>query len=195
MMFRFITFVCLLIICSIPLFAQTISVNAGTVKDVKGEVFYHCHKNAKEAQELKKDAKLHDEDIVITSESGSAVLTLNPDSYLLIENNTNLRVKETNLDSMHFDIERGEVFVFARSLKNGISLVIHTPPGIITVHKKGGYRFFVEDNGNTEVNVSKGELRYFDKQGKLVSLKKGKRVNFIKPLPKSDSEKKDAKIQ
>lgn len=121
---------------SFQLRAQTISTRAGTVKKVEGEVFYRCHNNEKEAGQLQKGFKLHEEDTVLTAESGSAVLALNPDSYLLIAADSFVRIKRTDLDQMHFDIERGEVFVFARSLKGGASSVIHTPPALQTVFKE-----------------------------------------------------------
>lgn len=114
------------------------------------------------------------------AELWSAVLTLNLDSYLLISSDSFVRIKQTNLDAMHFDIERGEVFVFARSFKRGASLVIHTPSELLTVSRRGRYRFRVAENGETEANVERGELRYTDEQGNLAKVKKGKQINFVK---------------
>ena len=170
----------LTLLCALPLEAQIISTRAGTVKKVEGEVFYRCHNNEKEASPLEKGLKLHEEDTLLTAKGASVVITLNPDSYLLVGADAFLRVKQTTLDAMHFDIERGEIFVFARSLEDSVSLVIHTPPAVLMVYKKGDYRFLVKENGNTEANVIRGELRYLDNQNNLVRVKKGKKVNFVK---------------
>lgn len=117
---------------------------------------------------------------MLTTKEASVVITLNPDSYLLVGADAFLRVKQTTLDAMHFDIERGEIFVFVRSLEDGVSLVIHTPPAVLMVYEKGDYRFLVEENGNTEANVVRGKLRYTDNQNNPVRVKKGKKVNFVK---------------
>jgi hypothetical protein len=66
------------------------------------------------------------------------------------------------------------------SFKGGASLKIHTPPELLTVFKRGRYRFRVAENGETEANVERGELRYVDEQGNLAKVKKGKQINFVK---------------
>ena len=177
---RLIALSFLAVICAVPLEAQIISTRAGTVKKVEGEAFYRCHLNEKEASPLEKGLKLHEEDTLLTTKEASVVITLNPDSYLLVGADAFLRVKQTTLDAMHFDIERGEIFVFVRSLEDGVSLVIHTPPAVLMVYEKGDYRFLVEENGNTEANVVRGKLRYTDNQNNPVRVKKGKKVNFVK---------------
>jgi hypothetical protein len=123
---------------------------------------------------------LHNEDTIVTAESSSIVLALNPDSYMFVDADAFLRIKQTELDKMHFDIERGEIVLFVRSLDNGASLVIHTPPGILTIYKGGQYRVSVGKDGGTEANVFGGELRYYDENGELKKLKKGRQVNFVK---------------
>lgn len=159
---------------------QIISTRAGTVKKVVGDVFYRCHQDEKNLLDLDIDSSLHNEDTLLTSESGSVVLALNSDSYLYVDEDAYVKIKNTELDKMHFDIERGEIYLFVRSLDNGASLVIHTPPGKLTIKKGGRYRIIVGENGNTEANVFEGELRYFDENGKLNKLKKGRQVNFVK---------------
>ena len=64
-----------------------------------------------------------------------------------------------------------------RSLKNGAALIMHTPPGLITVRKAGRNLFRVEEDGETKASVGEGELRYLE-MGKGVSLKKGRKVGF-----------------
>ena len=172
---------CLLLFWSLPAAGQkVISARAGMVKNVRGEVFYRCHLNDKEALSLEKGLMLHNGDTVLTTESGDAAVALNPDSYLVLSANSFIRVEETDLSAMHFDVERGEVLVISRSLKKGVSLVIHTPPAILTIYKRGNYRIFVAENGNTEANIGRGELRYVDHRGKLIRVKKGRQVNFVK---------------
>lgn len=177
---RLIVISFLALFCALSVEAQIISARAGTVAKIEGEVFYRCHSNEKEASPLKIGVRLHEKDTVLTGKAASAVITLNPDAYLLMEADSFLRVNQTALDAMHFDVERGEIFVFSGSLKNGAALVIHTPPAVLTIRKKGAYRFFVEENGNTEANVARGKLSYIDNQGKLQSVKKGRKVNFVK---------------
>lgn len=160
--------------------AQVISVNAGVVKKLDGEVFYRCHNNEKELLKLLDSSALHNEDTLLTKETGNTILSLNPDSYMFVDADALIKVKNNELDKMHFDMERGKIVLFIRSLKNGASLVIHTPPGIPTIYKGGLYRINVGKEGNTEANVFKGELRYFDERGELIKLKKSIQVNFVK---------------
>lgn len=170
----------LLAFWSVPLSAQIISTRAGTVKNVRGETFFRCHLNEKEALPLEKNLLLHNGDTVLTTEEGSVAIALNPDSYLVLSADSLMKVVETDLGAMHFDIERGEILIISRSLKGGASLVIHTPPAVLTVFKRGNYRIFVDKNGNAEANVGSGELRYIDENGELKRVKKGRKVNFVK---------------
>ncbi|REJ76265.1 MAG: hypothetical protein DWQ47_11675 [Acidobacteria bacterium] len=163
-----------------PVFGQVVSARAGVVRNFSGEVFYRCHTNKKNALLLSKNSSLHNKDTILTGTSGSALLSLNPDSYLFIGDDSYVEIEQTELDKMHFDIERGEIFLIIRSLNNGASLAIHTPPGILTIHKGGRYRVKVGPGGNTEANVLSGEIRYFDGRGDLVKIKKGRQVNFVK---------------
>lgn len=157
---------------------QLVSARAGLVTRVDGEVLRR-RGGAGDAQTLRKGATLDDGDVVVTAEKGHADWSLTPDSYVHVSGNAYLRAYETEFDRMHFDIERGEVLVVVRSLESGVSLVIHAPPGLITVRKAGRYLFRVAANGDTEAVVGKkGELRYRDERGADVSLKKGMSVNF-----------------
>jgi hypothetical protein len=81
---------------------------------------------------------------------------------------------------MSFGVERGEVVVTARSFGKDVSLTIRTPPGPLTVYKSGLYRFRVADDGETEAEVVKGELRYLDERGNLNVVTKGSSVTFRK---------------
>ncbi len=169
----------LLALCAAPARAQerVVSARAGLVTGVEGEVLYHCHEKGEGVEQLPAGVSLHDGDLVYTSRGGSVTWALNPDSYMTVSADSVVRVYAGALDRMHFDIERGEVVVVSRSLAGEASLVIHAPPGVLTIHKPGRYLFRVAEGGETEASVEKGELRYEEK-GKTVSVKKGRKVYF-----------------
>jgi hypothetical protein len=158
---------------------QTISATAGAVRKVEGDVFYHCHdKNITTRPSV--GSVLHDDDFVQTGPNGSIVLGLNPDTYLLISADTLVKAKQTNLENMHFDLDRGEVFLFSKGFGKGASLTLHTPPKPLEIIKGGSYRIAVKENGETEANVIRGELRYSEGTGQTVKVKAGKAVNFVR---------------
>ena len=157
--------------------AQMISARAGLVTREDGEVFYSPG-GGSEVRQLQKGVKLGDSDTVLVAGKGRAEWTLNPDSYLQVGADSFVRVRETSLDRMHFDVERGEVFVIVSRLEHDASLVIHAPPALLTVVKPGRYRFRVAENGQTEAAVDKGELQYVDNQGKQVKVKNRMQINF-----------------
>ena len=158
---------------------RVISARAGLVTLVEGEVLRRPG-GGKDVEPLQKGVTLDDGDVVLTTGKGHADWSLTPDSYLHVGAGTFVRAYGTGFGAMHFDLERGEILVVVRSLKDGASLVIHTPPGQITVHKAGHYLFRVAEDGETEAAVAKGELRYRDKRGKELSLKKRMKVNFYR---------------
>lgn len=160
-----------------PAQERVVSARAGLVTRAEGEVLYHCHEKGEGIEQLREGVQLHDGDRVFTSEGGSATWALNPGSYMTLSPDSAVRVYDGSLGGMHFDVERGEVIVVVRSLKDGAALLVHTPPGLITVRKGGRYLFRVEGDGETEASVGEGELRYMEK-GREVSLKKGRKVSF-----------------
>lgn len=159
---------------------QVIRTEAGWVKKVNGDVLIHCHNRQSGFSKLRGGEALHNEDLVTTNSNGLTVFSLNPGSYLQMSADTTLRVRETVLSAMHFDVNAGEVIVHVGSLKNGASLVIHAPPGILEIREKGLYRVVVNPNGNSQVNVVRGELVYTDGNNRLVRLKKGRQVDFVR---------------
>jgi len=185
---KFTSTLCILAFSYLSVSAQVISTRAGIVKKVDGEVIYRCHENENDARNIVNGLALHNEDTIVTAESSSIIMALNPDSYLYVDGDALIKVKNTELNKMHFDIERGEIILFIRSLKNGASLVIHTPPGILTISKGGRYRVSVGKEGNTEANVFGGELHYIDEKDKLIKINKGSQVNFIKKTLLSDKK-------
>lgn len=157
--------------------AQVVSARAGLVTRAEGEVLYHCHEKGEGVAQLESGTQLHDGDLVYTGKGARVTWALNPESSMTVSADSFVRVYSGALDRMHFDVERGEVVVISRSLKGGAALVVHAPPGIITVHKPGRYLFRVADGGETEAFVEKGELRYEEK-GKTITMKKGRKVTF-----------------
>ena len=169
--------------CASSVAGQVIRAEAGLVKKVNGEVLIHCHDRESGFSKLRDGEALHNEDLIITNSTGLTVFSLNPGSYLQMSADTTLRVRETVLSAMHFDVDVGEVIVHVGSLKNGASLVIHAPPGILEISEKGLYRVAVKPEGNAQVNVVRGELVYMDSNNRPVRLKKGRQVDFIKRSP------------
>ena len=157
--------------------SRVVSARAGLVTGVEGEVLYHCHQKGERVGRLRPGEQLHDGDRVFTGEGGRVTWDLNPGSYMTASADSDVLVYDNSLGAMHFDVERGEVIVVVRSLKNGAALTVHAPPGPITVRKAGRYLFRVEEDGETEAAVGEGELRYREK-GKEVDLGKGRKVTF-----------------
>lgn len=164
---------------------QVLRAEAGLVKKIDGEVLVHCHRSRPDLSELRKGEVLHNEDLILTLKSGSAVFSLNPDSYVLVSADTALTVRETALSAMRFDVTAGEVIVTVSSLDNGASLVFHAPPRVLKISKKGLYRVYVQPSGETQVNVIRGELIYTGNDNRPVRLTKGKQVDFRKRVTNS----------
>lgn len=168
---------------SLPIQAQVVSAQAGQVCHAQGEVLYHRHEDQEDrgVRQLEVGTRLNNGDMVFTNGSSYVEWLLTPDSYLRVANNSNVQINETSLDHMRFDIIRGEIFITLNSLDKGAALVIKTPPSLLTISKPGIYRIVVAANGEASADVRKGELQYVDNQGKLSTIKKGKRVRFYKP--------------
>ena len=171
---------------AIPAGAQTISTRAGVVKKVSGYVFFHCHDGNVSVQPTV-GMNLHEGDFVITGPSGSLILALNPDTYLLISPNTQVKAEKTGLDSMHFDLDRGEVFLFSKGFANRAALTLQVPPKLLEINKAGSYRIAVEEDGETQASVVRGEIRYSERTGRRVKVKAGRTVNFVKNIKEKAS--------
>lgn len=158
--------------------AQVVSARAGVVTRAEGEVFYRPG-GGDDARRLQAGVKLADGDVVVTAQGARAEWSLAPDSFLQVGADSSVRVYELSPGRMHFDVERGEVFVIVRSLKSRESLIVHAPPGLLTVFRPGHYRVRVAVNGDTDAAVAKGELRYADAKGNLIRVGKRKEVHFF----------------
>jgi ferric-dicitrate binding protein FerR (iron transport regulator) len=156
---------------------HVVSSRAGVVTRADGEVLYGAQGD-RDMRRLQIGVRLINGDAVTTAAKSRAEWSLTPDSYLQVGADSRVRVYETSLDRMHFDVERGEVFIIVRSLAGGAALIVHAPPGEVTVRKPGRYRFRVATSGETEAAVGSGELRYVDDQGKTVVIRKRKRIRF-----------------
>lgn len=155
-----------------------VAAHAGRVSRVDGEVWLERRGEA-ERRPLRIGEILSAGDVVLTGAQGSVKLSLNPGSYLQVSARSNVRVYETDLDRMHFDIEQGEVIALVSSFEKGAALELDTPPALLSVVKRGLYRVRVAANDVTEAAVAQGELRFVNPEGKVVNVMKGKRVRFL----------------
>ena len=73
--------------------AQVVSARAGVVRKANGEVFYRCRDNPKEFKDLSPASILHNNDSILTAETGNVLLGLNPESFLFIDRNSSIKVK------------------------------------------------------------------------------------------------------
>lgn len=184
-MIRSTTLIILLLVGASNSVAQVIRTEAGLVQKVDGEVLVHCHTRESGFSSLRKGEVLHQEDLVVTTTNGSMVFSLNPGSALQMSPDTTVRIRDTVLTGMHFDVEGGEVIVFVDSLDDGVSLVLHAPPGIFEIRTTGLYRVLVNTDGNTRANVVRGELIYNDSEKGRQRLKKGRQVDFVNRISRS----------
>ena len=176
---------------TIQLQAQVVSARAGRICHVNGEVLCHRHDD-KEVKQLEVGVMLNNGDYVFTTSNAHVEWSLTPDSYLKVAGDSQVQVREIDLEAMRFDVGRGEVLITLRSLENKASLVIHTPPALLTITKPGLYQIRVMGDGETEANVVKGELQYLDRGGKLNKVKKRRRVYFYKVEKSSPPQNSEA---
>src|SRR5262249_42334903 len=159
--------------------SKIVSARAGAVYAVQGEVVYHEH-NRDETALLSPGDRLDEGDIVLTLNEASAEWSLTPDSFLKVSGNSLICVHNVDLERMDFDLERGEIMIVIKRLANGTSLLLHTPPALLTIREPGRYLVRVLANQETEVVVGEGQVQYLNQQGKTDRVKKGRKVNFIK---------------
>jgi len=164
--------------------SKIVSAHAGAVYYVQGEVVYHEH-NRDETMLLRPGDRLDEGDIVLTLNDASAEWSLTPDSFLKVSGNSLICVHTVALERMDFDLERGEIMIVIKMHANRTSLLLHTPPALLTIREPGRYLVRVLENKETEVLVGEGEVQYLNKQGKTDRVKKGRKVNFIK-IQKND---------
>lgn len=157
--------------------AQIVSARAGVVSRVEGDVWYR-RRDEQQTQQLSTGVSLSVGDLVWTGSRGRAEWSLNPGSSLQVGPRSQVRVYETSLEKMHFDIERGEVFAVVKPLDDGAALVLDTPPALLNVIRSGRYRVRVATDNGTEAAVSSGELRFINQEGKTVRIMKRQRVRF-----------------
>ena len=158
---------------------RVVSARAGLVQHVKGEVILHCH-NGNETGLLKPGVRLCDDDLVLTTADAAVEWSLTPDSYLKVSANSLVRAHKTELGQMDFDVERGEVVLIIKSLSDGATLALHTPPARLRVNKAGSYLIRVLETQETEAVVAEGEIQYVNKEGKEEKVKQGRKVFFHK---------------
>jgi hypothetical protein len=156
-----------------------VSTRVGDVSRLDGEVRSKQRGEAN-PRELQVGDKLSEGDIVLTGAQSRAEWSLGPDSYFQVGGESQVRLYET-LDEMHFDIERGEVFVIVSSLDKGEVLELDTPHALLTVARRGRYRIRVSKNGDTEATVVQGELRFVNSKGEAGRVTTRKQIHFFLP--------------
>lgn len=157
--------------------SQVISARAGIVSRVEGDVWFR-QSGTTGLQSLRVNQKLTAGDLVLTGSSGRVEWSLNPGSYLQVGHSSQVRIYETNLNQMHLDVERGEVFAVVAVFDKRAALVLDTPPALFTVAKRGRYRVRVQMGDETEAAVAEGELRFTDAEGKEIKVTKRRRARF-----------------
>jgi RNA polymerase sigma-70 factor (ECF subfamily) len=157
--------------------AQVVYSRAAEVTRIDGDVRLKRHGEA-ETTALLSGARLAPDDLILTGAGGRAELSMGPDSYLQIGHDSHVRVYEVTASTIHFDVERGEVFVIVRSLPREISLIVDTPPAPLTIAKRGRYLVQVAADGATEVAVEKGELSFTDSGNKTVRIRSHRRAHL-----------------
>jgi hypothetical protein len=116
-MLKYFLPVAIILVCTSGAIGQVIRTEAGLVKKVDGEVLIHCHNRDSGFSGLRDDEALHNDDLVVTGSSGLTVFSLNPGSSLQMSPGTTLRVRETILSAMQFDVNVGEVISSRRRPK------------------------------------------------------------------------------
>jgi hypothetical protein len=127
---------------------------------------------------LLKGAILAPGDVVTTGPGGSAEWSLGPDSYMRVAGSSRVKVGEVRPEDMAFGVEEGRAFAVITRLADGASVVIETPLAIFFVAGKGSYEVGVARGGETEAAAFKGELRFIDRRGRTVRVRRGHRVRL-----------------
>jgi hypothetical protein len=157
--------------------SQVVYARAAEVMRIDGDVRLRRHGEA-ETTPLLPGTKLTPDDLIVTGMNGRAELSMGPDSYLQVGHGSHVRVYEVTASTIHFDVERGEVFVIVRSLPKEISLIVDTPPAPLTIAKRGRYLVQVAADGATEVAVEKGELSFTGSGNKTVRIRSHRRAHL-----------------
>jgi hypothetical protein len=158
----------------------TVPARAGEVFRLDGEVWV-CLNGNQSHQPLRVGQRLSPGDVVLTGADGRVEWSLNPNSYFQVGPRSQVRVFGTALEYMHFDVERGEVFVIADRIADRMALEIDTRHKLLTVMRRGSYRVRVAANNDTEATVVSGELQFMNDDGKAVRVRKHQQVRFLVP--------------
>ena len=171
--------------------ARVVSARVGEITRVAGTASVH-RRGETELRALGRGDVLGGGDMVVTGDGGRAEWTLNFGSVLQVGPRSRAHVYSVAPDSLHFDIERGEVFAVVAALD---SLVLDTPPALLNVVKGGRYRVRVAADEATEAAVRQGELQFVDGAGQTIRVTKRRRVRFAASQRRQTWDKDTATVR
>src|SRR5581483_8681369 len=123
--------------------------------------------------------QLENGDVVETH--GRIEILLNPGSMLRLERGSTLKVVETRLSDMHFELQSGTALIEASSdvgQKKGILLQIKTSQASFNIEKAGVYEITTSSSGATIAKAHKGETLIQTADGKNLQLKGGHQLTI-----------------
>ena len=158
--------------------AYFISAKSGMINYVEGEPTV-SNPELSQPQPVAPRHQLVKGDVLQTTGDQRVEMLLNPGTYLRVAENSRVRVLATAFDDMRFALEEGIAIVESLSLRRKVHrLQVQTPSGDLRVLKKGLYRFAVDADGQVQVTVFDGKLRWTRDQVKIAALKSGKTFNL-----------------
>jgi hypothetical protein len=137
-----------------------------------------CPRGETSPRPLLKGARLAPGDVVTTGPAGRAEWSLGPDSYMRVAGASRVKVGEVHPEDMAFAVEEGRALAVITRLAEGASIVIETPLALFFVAGKGSYEVSVARGGETEAVAFRGELRFIDRRGLIVRVRRGHRVRL-----------------
>ena len=166
---------------------EMISAKAGAISFLEGEVFLGGSRLQFPEYEY-----IHIENgRSLKTERGRAVMLINPDVYLRLNENSTLRMKSNSLKDTQVVLEQGSAWISVRRIKEGNRIRAQVSGSVIEVKKAGQYRL---DADARELRVfSSGAAASVSFENRKANIKKGKMVRLdsnLKPV-KFDASKND----
>jgi len=162
-----------------------VSTKAGLVSRVRGQVFVE-RATTKERERAAENLQMMDGDLLTTSADSRVEILINPQAYLRLDEQAEVRAINTVIAEARFELVRGTAIVEVNRLDKGIAFELVTPQGMVAMSKEGFYRISLEPAA-TRIDVIEGEIALGTRQEALsktaVKIGDGKRVEL-----KSDAQ-------